>query len=88
MKRNDSIQTETNNITGDVLQARIKWIDDCEYELTDFKEAKDSSDTLKPVWKGKVFSTKILEVHSNYCVYESRMSGVSVRMIDTLKILN
>jgi len=87
IERDDSTQIETNKITGGVMRAKIKWTNDCEYQLTNFEESKDSSDSLKPTWTGKVFTTKILQVHANYCVYESSLSDVSMRMIDTLRIL-
>jgi hypothetical protein len=84
MVRNDSSQVETNKVTGHVFRAKVKWINDCEYQLSELVEAKDSSDSFRPVWGNRILTTKILEVKDDYCVYESSMTGVSMRMIDTL----
>jgi hypothetical protein len=87
IERNDTIQIETNKVTGHVFKSKIKWTSDCENQLSDVEEAKDSLDSLKPIWIGKIVTTKILKVEKDYCVYESSMTGVSMRMIDTLYIL-
>lgn len=84
--RNDTTQVETNALTGHIFKSKIKWINDCEYQLSDVEERKDFSDTLTPIWIDKIITTKILKVKYDYCVYESSMPGVSMRMIDTLYI--
>ena len=87
LERNDTTQIETNKITGHIFKSKIKWTSDCEYELTSIEESKDFSDSLNPIWTGKKITTKIIEARKDYCVYESSMAGVSMRMIDTLYFL-
>ena len=87
MERNDSVQIETNNETGHIMKARVRWLNDCEFELSNVLESKDSFTSLKPTFIGRVITTKILEANNNYCVYESQMNGVSMRIIDTLFVL-
>jgi len=84
--RNDTIQIETNQITGHIFKARIKWISDCEYELSNIEESTNFSDTLKPVWQNKIIRTKIVKVENGYCIYETHVDGVSMIMIDSLRI--
>jgi hypothetical protein len=87
IERNDTFQIETDKLTGHVLKARIKWISECEYELRNIEETLGATDTLKRVWQDRVVSTKIIEVKNTYCIYESYISGVSMRITDTLHIL-
>ncbi|SFQ55798.1 hypothetical protein SAMN05444277_1291 [Parafilimonas terrae] len=85
--RLDSIQIETNEQTGHVFKSKIRWINDCEYQLTDFFEKLDSTDSFKPWLPGKVVATKLIGATSKYCIYESKMSDVSMTLRDTLWIL-
>jgi hypothetical protein len=86
LERNDTVQIETNKLTGHMFKSRIKWTSACEYELSNFEESKNSSDSLRSIWQGKIIKTKIIKVGSDYCVYESRMNGVSMTMKDTFRI--
>src|SRR5689334_19062119 len=45
--RNDSIQSETNDRTGETVKTKIKWPGDCEYELTFIDQTKKISDKEK-----------------------------------------
>src|SRR5690348_16611410 len=82
--RRDSIQIETNEQTGHVFKSNIRWINDCENQLTDFFEKSDSTDSFKPWLPGKIVTTKLIKTTSEYCIYESKMSDVSMTLPDTL----
>ncbi len=86
VERNDTMQLETNDVTGLVMRARIKWNGPCEYLLIN-PEEKDSAGVFKPMFGGKTVTGKIIKAENDYCVYEASMEGVSMRMIDTLKVL-
>jgi hypothetical protein len=86
IERSDTIQVEKNDVTGQITKSKIKWVGNCEYQLFDVEQT-DSVGNFKPLWNGKVITTKILKAEKDYCVYEAIMEGVSMKMIDTLRIL-
>jgi hypothetical protein len=86
VERNDTMQVETNDVAGLVMRARIRWTSPCEYQLIN-PEEKDSTGLFKPMVGGKTITGRILKAEDDYCVYEASMEGVSMRMIDTLKVL-
>lgn len=85
--RNDSIQFETNIKTGHVFKSKIRWLNDCEYELTDFFEKQNDTDSFQQWLPGRTVKTKLLKASSKYCIYESQMSEVSFKIKDTLWVL-
>jgi hypothetical protein len=87
IERNDSIQTETSNKTGHITKARIKWIADCEYELTYFAQTTNSSDTIVPFVQSRPLKTTILQTGKDYYIFKSSMEGTNVTLVDTLKVV-
>lgn len=86
VERNDTMQLEKNDVTGLVMRARIKWIGSCEYQLIN-PEEKDSIGSFRPMFGGKTITEKILKAENEYCVYEASMEGVSMKIIDTFRVL-
>lgn len=92
ISRNDSMQREYNLTTGAIVLAKIKWINDCEYELTYIDEKSSNQDTIHGFIKPQIFTNKILKTVAgeingtryNYCVFESSLFGVSQKLTDTL----
>ena len=80
------MQVETNDVTGQVIRGKIKWTGACEYQLLN-AERSDSAGLFKPMWAGKVITAKILQAESDYCVYEASMEGVSMKIIDALRVM-
>ena len=85
IERNDSIQTERNTKTGDLVRAKISWTDECVYELTYFDE---STDSIEKDLKGRPLKTEILFKTNNYYVFRSSMEGINLTVVDTLKVLS
>lgn len=85
--RDDSIQTETNTLTGHIVKAKIKWTDKCEYELIYVEQTLNSSDTIVPLIQSKSLNTKILKATKDYYVFQSSMEGINNILIDTLKVI-
>ena len=92
ISRTDSIQIENDLTTGSIVKAKIKWINECEYELNYFDDKSYSKDTILGYVKTHTLTTKILKTKAgeingtryNYCVFESSMPGVAQKLIDTL----
>lgn len=87
IERNDTIQTETNTKSGNIVKARIKWRANCEYELTYFAQTKNSSDTIVPFVQSRPLKTTILQTGKDYYVFKATMEGTSVTLIDTLRVI-
>ena len=87
IERNDSIQTETNNKTGHVVKARIKWTANCEYALTYFAQTTNSSDTIVPFVQSRPLKTAILQTGKDFYIFKASMEGTNATLVDTLKVV-
>lgn len=85
--RNDTLQTETNPITGQMVKAAIKWTNDCEYELTYLQQNKNSIDTISPILQIRPLKTKIIKATKDYYVFTATMADTGVILTDTLFII-
>jgi hypothetical protein len=83
--RTDSIQTEVNSRTGNIITAKITWDDACQYTLTYTGNGLKGAPKSAP-GKVKALVTKIIATTSNYCVFESSTAGVDMKYSDTLWI--
>ena len=92
ISRSSSIQTERNLENGTIRAARIKWLNDCEYELNYLDETEANQDTLNGYFKNHTLTNRILKTKAgevngtnyNYCVFESSIFGISQKITDTL----
>jgi hypothetical protein len=90
--RNDTMQKEYNLTTGSICWARIKWVNDCEYELEYINEITTNKDSTSRHKKAHILTNRILKTVAgeingtvyNYCVFESSMFSNSQKLRDTL----
>lgn len=87
IERNDSIQTETNNHSGNILKAKIKWTGKCEYELTYLEETTISTDTIVPFIKSRPLKVIILKTTTEYYIFKATMRDTDKSLVDTLHLL-
>lgn len=86
------MQREYNLATGVIVWSKIKWINDCEYNLQYPDESINGYDSVGVRVKTRIFNNKILKTiagevnrtNYNYCVIESSLLGASQKIIDTL----
>lgn len=86
ISRNGFFQTETDAKTGIVVREKIRWISDCEYELTFFSSKGDSADTMFEFLKANTLSTKIISTAANYYIFESGVNGGPI-LTDTMMVV-
>jgi translation initiation factor IF-1 len=81
IERKDSLQIETNELTGDITISKVKWTGPCDYELffnymTPKEVSKDT--TVKRVFDANVdtpLQIKILSGTDSYYVFEANKDG-------------
>ena len=88
IERTDSLQKETNEVTGKIRTLKIRWVNDCEYELTILSEENSDSDHIKHYPMGRILNTKILTVTDTYYTFHSEMKGNPHMLDDTLRIID
>jgi hypothetical protein len=82
--RNDAIQTEILLKDSSTLEASVKWISPCEYELKFVGQKIRGEDSIVPFLQTNVLHTRILETNKNYCIFEANMQNNSIVFKDTL----
>ncbi|OSZ80271.1 hypothetical protein CAP36_03190 [Chitinophagaceae bacterium IBVUCB2] len=87
IERNDSIQIETDEASGTILEFNINWTSPCEYVLTwrRFKE-KGRDSTMYESAKTAVVRTVINKVTPDFYVFTSKVDGSSNELTDTMGI--
>jgi hypothetical protein len=80
IKREDSIQTETNLATGDYTKLQVKWISECVYELKFLESNLQYSDSVK---KSLVLRNEILLAAEDYYVFKSQAKNHDFTLVDT-----
>lgn len=81
IERRDSLQIETNELTGDITISKVKWTGPCDYELffnymTPKEVSKDT--TVQRIFDANAdtpLQIKILSGTDNYYVFEAGKSG-------------
>jgi hypothetical protein len=90
ISRTDSYQTEFNPATDKIIGFKIKWTDDCEYELVKTYKRKasivDSSQVQRIIeFKNETaLKVRVLEAKGKYYVFESMKEGIDFIYTDTL----
>ena len=84
IERHNSIQTETNSKTGQVVIAMINWTSSCEYELQYQAQTKNSADTINSFLQTRPLKTKIIKATKDYCIFEARVDSINLKYVDTL----
>ena len=81
IERKDSLQVETNELTGNITVLKVKWTSPCEYELMfNYTTPKEiTKDEIKPKIVESIGVTplyiKILSGTDDYYVFEARKEG-------------
>jgi hypothetical protein len=82
--RTDSIQTETDQLTGDVSTLAVKWIDDCHYELRLLHSTQPYADSIQQMRKTVPLRTAILGGTDRYYLFQSQRRKLDPVMTDTI----
>ena len=72
--RQDSIQVETKEGTGDTSRYIVRWLDSCEYQL----ELVEGNPEMMEFFKGRSLNVEILEVLQNGYQYKSYFEGTEM----------
>jgi len=86
--RNDSIQTERYQQTGDVSRLAIRWTSPCSYDLRLLTSTLKFSPAVEASRRRDALHTEILSSTARYCVFRTRRDNVDFVMTDTLWIKN
>ena len=86
IERLDSIQIETDLTTGIKSVRILRWLNDCEYELTIPDSKEKQGDNLDVKFRKPPIITQIVKTAKNYYVFESYREGIDKRYGDTLWI--
>lgn len=86
VERNDSFQTETNQITGSVNKYEIKWLDECSYELKFISKVPEDTAPNEMMNKTRAIplKTTILKSTEDYYVFEAKKEGIPMVLRDTM----
>lgn len=87
IERKDTLQIERDSASGNIVYAKIKWLNPCENELIYLKQSYNSSDTILAYVQKHPLITKILKAEKNYYIFVSSMEGVDMKLVDTLWVL-
>lgn len=82
--RTDSVQTETDKLTGDVSTLSVKWVDDCHYELRLLRSTKPYADSVQQMRKSMPLRTEILGGTDHYYLFQSQRRESDPVMRDTM----
>jgi hypothetical protein len=86
MIREDSLQTLINSKTGDTVLVNIKWLSDCEYEMSRKLPPRPANDTSDIVYSPIIVPVKIIECRKDFYVCEigKTVGPVFPAKIDTI----
>ncbi len=82
--RNDSMQIEANDKTGDIAKYSIRWIDNCSYELKFIGGSKILPEELLNLKKTMVVQTTILSGTTEYYLFKSTTNLTKLVLSDTI----
>lgn len=84
INRNDSIQTERDEKTGNYSKLAIKWTDPCTYELKMIETTFPMPDSVQQIRKTKPFKTEILFFTKDYYIFKSQRFNSNYFITDTM----
>jgi hypothetical protein len=84
IKRNDSIQVESNIATGESVTSKIKWTGPCEFEMLFLSQSNDSPDSIIKFLQDKPVRSRIIKIGKSYYVFESRTDNINFTYTDTM----
>ena len=80
IERTDSIQIETLLKTGDKSKFKVKWINDCEYELI----IMEGPEVIMKYYEGKTLAVRLTETFHDHYTFEARLKGTEIKMTQAL----
>lgn len=86
--REDTIQTESNTLNGDVTKNSIKWTDDCTYQLRLLESTAIYPDSINRLRMKSTLTVEIINWTDAYYIYKSKSDVADRVMVDTLWIKN
>lgn len=69
--RTDSLQTETNNITGAVTKASVTWTDSCTYQMTYLESSSEAAGNII----GKTLVVRMVNIENETYNYTAKLKG-------------
>ena len=86
--REDTVQTESNKVTGDVARISIKWTDDCTYQLRLLESTAIYPDSINRLRMKSTVTVEITNWTDDYYIYKAKSDVADHLMEDTLWIKN
>jgi hypothetical protein len=86
ISRNDSVQTEINQKTGDTTTLAVTWVDKCKYELQIIESTARFSDSIQKIRKSLILRNEIVNWTDKYYVFKSKEDNSDFVLTDTLWI--
>jgi hypothetical protein len=84
VNRNDSIQMEVNQKTGEFSKLAIKWTDNCSYELKLIESTVYYPDSIQEIIKKATLKTEIISSTADYYVFKAKSNNSDLVLTDTL----
>ena len=88
LKRSDSFQIETKKQTGLKSKWKIKWLNECEYNLKFVNEDRDSSNINSSSISLPDLNYKIISSSEKYYIYSCEINKQLNPIVDTIWLLN
>ena len=82
--RNDSIQTETDELTGAVSKLAVRWTNDCHYELHFISSTRQLPDSIQQYRKARPLQTEIIQATDRYYLFTSFREKGGLALTDTM----
>jgi hypothetical protein len=87
IERKDSIQIETEKVTGFHTKLSIKWTDKCKYEVKMLETSFNFPDSIQNIRRTNAFKTEILNWTDDYYVFKSHRDNSSFTLTDTMWVI-
>jgi hypothetical protein len=84
MTRNDSMQIETNSESGNIAKYKIRWMDNCSYELKFIEGTEILPEKLLNLKKTMLIQTSILSGTKEYYLFKSKTNLNDLVLTDTI----
>ncbi len=84
INRNDSIQTEINQQTGDITKLAVHWTDRCKYELRLIESTVSFPDSIQILRKTIPVKNEIVGWTKDYYIFKAERDKSNFVLTDTL----
>ncbi len=82
--RTPTLQTEANNITGDITKGLITWLDACTYQLVYLESTSELAGNII----GKTLVVQIVNISGSSYTYTSKLKGSNYTSTGTITKIN